>query len=105
MFLKYLKFTAIKRIAVRIFSAPPPTWLRPACRPVLICAKVRPHLRENQIRFTESDATKDKRGKRDLASLGSDSIPVILMEKRRINDCQSTALQDPLAVAGLFTSR
>jgi mycoredoxin len=69
------------------------------------CAKVRAYLQENHIQFTDLDVTTDEKGIRDFTRLGSKSVPVTLVGKRRINGFNSTALQEALTAAGLSTSR
>lgn len=64
------------------------------------CAKARAYLRENHIPFADFDITKDDKGKRDFARLGSRSVPVILVGGRRIDGFSSSALQNALEAAG-----
>jgi glutaredoxin len=64
------------------------------------CAQSRAYFREHKIQFTDLDVTKDEKAKSEYARLGSRTVPVVLIGKRRIDGFNATALKDALQAAG-----
>ena len=64
------------------------------------CAKTRDYLRERHIQFADLDVGRDPAARTAYAQLGAETVPVILVGKRRLDGFNATALQSALDAAG-----
>lgn len=64
------------------------------------CIKARAYLRDKRIPFADLDVAADPKGKSDFAKLGSRSVPVILVGRRRLDGFNPAAMEDALKAAG-----
>jgi mycoredoxin len=69
------------------------------------CAKARAFLRDRHIQFSDFDITNNAKARQSFANLGSQSVPVILVGRRRINGFNAPAITAALEVAGQHTSK